>query len=153
MPDHTLPASTEIAASQIEPSPSGPWRVGGKVPLNVYEGDKPMFQCHTPEDAARIVDKLNFATVALLKEAASPSVEWRPIETAPKDGTTLLLCGPGHSIACGWWEEEVNGYNDPGWTDGTVQSFGYETVTKLDPTHWMPIPPTYAAIISAKEKG
>lgn len=35
------------------------WRVGGKVPLNVYEGDKPMFQCHTPEDAARVVDLLN----------------------------------------------------------------------------------------------
>jgi hypothetical protein len=31
------------------------WRVGGKVPLNVYENDRPMFQCHTPEDAARIV--------------------------------------------------------------------------------------------------
>jgi hypothetical protein len=35
------------------------WRVGGKVPLNVYEGDRPMFQCHTPEDAARIVGLLN----------------------------------------------------------------------------------------------
>lgn len=34
------------------------WRVGGKVPLNVYEGDRPMFQCHTPEDAARIVELL-----------------------------------------------------------------------------------------------
>jgi hypothetical protein len=43
------------------------WRVGGKVPLNVYEvtGDRPdgkaMFQCHTPEDATRIVDLLNDA--------------------------------------------------------------------------------------------
>ena len=35
------------------------WRVGGKVPLNVYEGERPMFQCHTPEDAARIVRLLN----------------------------------------------------------------------------------------------
>lgn len=35
------------------------WRVGGKVPLNVYEGDKPMFQCHTPEDAARVAGLLN----------------------------------------------------------------------------------------------
>lgn len=35
------------------------WRVGGKIPLNVYEGDKPMFQCHTPEDAERIVRLLN----------------------------------------------------------------------------------------------
>jgi hypothetical protein len=35
------------------------WRVGSKVRLNVYEGNKPMFQCHTPEDAARVVDMLN----------------------------------------------------------------------------------------------
>lgn len=38
---------------------SGEWRVGGKVPLNVYQGDRPMFQCHTPEDAAMVVAKLN----------------------------------------------------------------------------------------------
>ncbi len=37
------------------------WRVGGKVPLNVYEGDTPMFQCHKPEQAARIVKLLNAA--------------------------------------------------------------------------------------------
>ncbi len=35
------------------------WRVGGKVPLNVYRDDKPMFQCHTPEDAAEVVALLN----------------------------------------------------------------------------------------------
>ncbi len=31
------------------------WRVGSKVPINVYEGDRPVCQCHTEEDAARIV--------------------------------------------------------------------------------------------------
>lgn len=41
------------------------WRVGGRVPLNVYEGDKPMFQCHTPEDAARVVALLNAARTDL----------------------------------------------------------------------------------------
>lgn len=40
------------------------WRVGKSVPINVYEGDKPMFQCHTPEDAARIVALLNKASGA-----------------------------------------------------------------------------------------
>lgn len=34
------------------------WRVGHKVPLNVYEDDQPMFQCHTPEEAQRIVQLL-----------------------------------------------------------------------------------------------
>jgi hypothetical protein len=46
------------------------WRVGGKVPLNVYRDDRPMFQCHTPEDAAEIVGLLNKANevVKLEKE-------------------------------------------------------------------------------------
>lgn len=45
--------------SPAERAPSLRWRVGGKVPLNVYEGDVPMFQCHTLEQAARVVDLLN----------------------------------------------------------------------------------------------
>ena len=35
------------------------WRVGSKIPLNVYDGDRPVCQCHTPEDAARIVAAMN----------------------------------------------------------------------------------------------
>lgn len=35
------------------------FRIGGKVPLSVYEDDRPLFQCHTPEEAARIVRLLN----------------------------------------------------------------------------------------------
>jgi hypothetical protein len=35
------------------------WRIGSKVPLNVYEGNRPVCQCHTPEDAVRIVAAMN----------------------------------------------------------------------------------------------
>lgn len=35
------------------------WRVGNRVSLNVYLNDAPMFQCHTPEDAAMVVALLN----------------------------------------------------------------------------------------------
>lgn len=35
------------------------WRVGSKVPINVYEGERPVCQCHTPEDAGRIVAAMN----------------------------------------------------------------------------------------------
>ena len=41
-----------------EPKP-GYWRVGAKVPLNVYQGDQPVCQCHTKEDAYRIVAAVN----------------------------------------------------------------------------------------------
>jgi len=35
------------------------WRVGSKIPLNVYEGDRPVCQCHSEEDARRIVAAMN----------------------------------------------------------------------------------------------
>lgn len=35
------------------------WRVGSKVPLNVYDGDRPVCQCHNEDDALRIVLAVN----------------------------------------------------------------------------------------------
>ena len=53
------------------------WRVGRKVPLNVYDGDRPVCQCHNPEDAARIVAAVNGdnATAAALAERLEKSLE------------------------------------------------------------------------------
>jgi hypothetical protein len=60
---------------------------------------------------------------------------WEKIETAPKDKAILLGC-QNHPqwVTCGYWE---NAY----WTDGSVASWGYQEVVKLNPTHWMPLPP------------
>lgn len=60
--------------------------------------------------------------------------DWKPIETAPKDGAWLLLFGR-HSrhavnamIVCRWcgdcWESSDDGYG-----------------AYILPTHWMPLPP------------
>jgi len=35
------------------------WRVGSKVKINVYEGDRPVCQCHNEKDAAEIVMAMN----------------------------------------------------------------------------------------------
>ena len=35
------------------------WRVGTKVPLNVYDGDRPVCQCHKAKDAKVICDSVN----------------------------------------------------------------------------------------------
>lgn len=56
------------------------WRVGNRVPLNVYLNDKPMFQCHTPEDAAMVVALLNGAlpprAVELLEKLLVAVEKW-----------------------------------------------------------------------------
>lgn len=62
--------------------------------------------------------------------------EWQPIETAPKDGTTVdLWCvagfgaaerAPGMEYRDGSWEHELAGDElNEGWT----------------PAHWRPLPP------------
>jgi|SRR5579863_7261394 len=58
------------------------WRVGRKVPINVYDGDRPVCQCHTELDALNIVAAMNqweTAPVALYcpKPCGYPGC-WRP---------------------------------------------------------------------------
>jgi hypothetical protein len=37
------------------------WRTGTKVKLNVYDGDRPVCQCHSQVDAERIIRAINSA--------------------------------------------------------------------------------------------
>ena len=46
------------------------WRVGRKVPINVYDGDRPVCQCQTAEDAELIVMAVNGWLAYLLTEDA-----------------------------------------------------------------------------------
>jgi hypothetical protein len=60
--------------------------------------------------------------------------EWKPIESAPKDGTEVLLAYPGGIVKSGKWTL-FGGYYEEHWADGERPRFG------ADPTHWMPLPP------------
>lgn len=66
--------------------------------------------------------------------------EWHPIETAPKDGTTIRLKVPAEGMNAGF-EENAR------WRSGVDEdgpygfwSYGFGWLTHVKPTHWMPLP-------------
>ena len=57
-------------------------------------------------------------------------MEWQPIETAPMDGTDILLGFARHDrppVVAGWFDC---------WAEYDCQN-----IVKGTPTHWMPLPP------------
>jgi len=69
-------------------------------------------------------------------------MEWLPIETAPRDGSVLLLWRGLHVVA-GWFEKtdhydwyflDDTRLND----DETIEPNAY--LRDCPPTHWMPLP-------------
>jgi hypothetical protein len=66
---------------------------------------------------------------------------WQPIETAPKDGTAILLFSPdarGLLPSIGLWSagEFPNGEIYADWIDCWA-----DAVIDAEPTHWMHLPP------------
>ena len=62
--------------------------------------------------------------------------DWKPIETAPRDGTQILV--EDLSVACivAWWSSMHSAFV---WIHPDLcQSEG---TAYLNPTHWMPLPP------------
>jgi len=69
----------------------------------------------------------NYALAATTLAEAYLASRWQPIETAPKDGTGVLLFDGDFEI--GYWDYETDQW--------VIDLFGQ---TKMQPTHWMPIP-------------
>ncbi len=71
-------------------------------------------------------------------------MEWQPIETAPKDGTYLLVSNPkssGSWIAA-YQPVAVSGYRfDDPWRSCMLNHYHLDPAGRyLTPTHWMPLP-------------
>ena len=63
---------------------------------------------------------------------ADLSPQWQPIETAPRDGTLILIA----RMPCDYWHGIFVGY----WND-TIDEWFYSAALLISqPTHWMPLP-------------
>lgn len=118
----------------------------------------------TPEQLCRIIDELRLqlqnqfdVLTALRKEFAElkKQNEWQPIETAPKDGTIILVfykneLGKGRITRASWFGlDEIESWEDPDQSepDWYERSEVYEELEDGmispvlgEPTHWMPLP-------------
>ena len=69
---------------------------------------------------------------------------WQPIETAPRDGTVILLAqgSPWFSVAAGrWWPENPDeGERYPWWVADDCNDDLVNGWQKDCPTHWRPLP-------------
>lgn len=97
---------------------------------------------------AEVAFAIQWPNVKAILEGASP---WRPIETAPKDGSYVIL---------GWWDKKgtwsqtigqiayESRWSDEGeeeqppreyWTDHTVAHWGAQEESEIPATHWAPL--------------
>lgn len=61
--------------------------------------------------------------------------EWKAIDTAPKDGTEVLVSeGRDLPMYVAYWDDEVERWIDPGMSPHADAQF------ENAPTHWMPLP-------------
>ena len=63
-------------------------------------------------------------------------MEWQPIETAPKDGTSILTYP--HYCVTHWESEDC--YPEAGWVVAWEDCMEQYITNKIA-THWMPLPP------------
>ena len=65
---------------------------------------------------------------------SAQKLQWQPIETAPKDGTEILVCGPLRD-GSGVYRDVTRWPN--GWSGKWPVAYMHNSD---EPTHWMPLP-------------
>lgn len=67
--------------------------------------------------------------------------EWQPIETAPKDGSAILIWQPDRSKYWGLGNFDDLRYAIGYWrVADKIGSWGNRNSAVVNPTHWMPLP-------------
>lgn len=103
--------------------------------LAVYPPQTSERESQQPEELPACFDSgtsLDFVNGYNAGLAAVPEREygWQPIETAPKDGTWVLLAEDNEVFAGHWAEGEWRDYGD----------IGCNGITEVQPRLWMPLP-------------
>lgn len=97
-------------------------------------------------DSAYAARPSEFLALARAAVAAFASSVWHPIQTAPKDGSDMLLYGHGVLRSGGVY---AKGHH-VGWSQvdraGNVYWATRDPAVDCEPTHWMPLPTPPSAL-------
>lgn len=63
---------------------------------------------------------------------------WRPIDSAPRDATDVLVTDGHRVYVAGWWQEPDEPDEDGEWT--CYMDAIEDPRCPIEPTHWMPLP-------------
>lgn len=88
------------------------------------------FMVDRPDNVSRQVDDLE-ARFAAHREAAL--LVWQPIDTAPRDGTDILVADH-EAVTSAFW-----GVHNPD-VSPRLHRYGWVGQVDFAPTHWMPLP-------------
>ena len=108
---------------------------------------------HTPipnDLVVNIAEQFRQELAALQPDEDQAQDRWRPIESAPRDGTRIIAAAFGRYgfIESAWWQPEFDAWITscrqmvmaPGYTiDGETSKLHSPIIVK--PTHWIPCPP------------
>lgn len=102
-------------------------------------------------DAEGIVALRNDAPeiIRSLLQALEAERGWRTIESAPKDGTKMLL-NHGGLVCRGWWEAQKYHKKPRPYWDSDRGFMGVQWHRDHQPTHWMPLPTPPAATLNRR---
>ena len=76
-----------------------------------------------------------------IRKALSSIPEWRPIETAPRDGTEFLATDFDREFRCTYVENKVVNAKNSHYLAVFVRKRRYSTAARFfEPSHWMPLP-------------
>jgi hypothetical protein len=65
---------------------------------------------------------------------------WQPIETAPRDGSEIILGSAYGGVFAGFWSDVPNYWGNFGWFEESDRAVCDATRKPYKPTHWQPLP-------------
>ena len=84
--------------------------------------------------------------------------EWLPIESAPKDGSSVLVWSKRGGRAIAWWSNDAiifEGEDRPHWVAFNCDDYFYSVhlIGDREPTHWQPLPEPPNLSLCSEPKG